>query len=166
MTRWLRRLRDEERGSATVEFALLTTSLFFLMLVGLDFGMLFYERQRLGAAVEEGAMLGFHNRRTLDLATIRTYTAAASGLPSGSVTVEASCNGQATCDGEMEQCHCLDPSGPSFTATTSCGEVCPSGSTSSYYLTIRATHRYTPMVVPAGLLGERDLVERAAVRLR
>lgn len=164
--RWDKLLRRDERGSATVEFALLTTGFFFLMLLGLDFGMLFFERQRLSAAVGEGAMLGFNNRAALDLTAIETYTAAASGFPAGSVAVEATCNGDAACDGEMEQCYCLDASGPSFSAAPSCGAPCPSGSTSSYYLTIAATHRYTPMIVPQGAFGDRELVERATVRLR
>jgi len=73
----LLRLAREERGMATVEFALLSVLFFFVMTAGLDIGMWYQQRLRVDSAVEQGSMIAFASRASVDQSAVATYVAAA-----------------------------------------------------------------------------------------
>lgn len=163
---FLKRLKSDDRGSATIEFAVFASMFFMVMMVALDFGMYLTYQLRLNAAVEQGSMLAFNNRNAIDAQQIDNYVAAASRLPGGTVTVDVECNGSSSCTNTSRQCACLSADGQSFTAAASCGSICPSGSTSGYYLGIEASYPYSAVVVPNKYLEGTNIRRTSMVRLQ
>ncbi|API58238.1 hypothetical protein BSL82_02075 [Tardibacter chloracetimidivorans] len=163
---FIKRLKSDDKGSATIEFAVFASMFFMVMMVALDFGMYLTYQLRLNAAVEQGSMLAFNNRKAFDKQQIENYVAAASRLPGGTVTVDVECNGSSDCTGAIGQCVCLSPDGQSFTAADSCGKECTGGSTSGFYLSIDASYPYSAVVVPNKYLEGTNIRQTAMVRLQ
>ncbi len=162
--RHLLRLRDEQRGVATIEFALLSVMFFFVMTAGLDLAMWYQQRLRLDSAVEQGAMIAFNSRATVNTATIGTYVAAAAKL-SAAPTVTVGCNGgSSNCVNTSRTCACVSGTTPSPTYTTAaCNAVCADGSLAGYYLNIKAVSTANTLLVPAAMLGGTMTQTRSAV---
>ena len=164
-------LRDS-RGSATIEFALLTCFFFAIMLGALDFGMFFIQRSNLSGGVSTASIHSFANRDAVAFANIPAMVTAASRAPGGSnVAVTVTCNaGTASCANTDRVCACLTTTN-TFVEASSCGASCTggnmtSGSTAGYYLTIAASYPYTPAVLPKGALGSAIVQQTAVVRLQ
>ncbi len=162
--RLLSGLRDDQRGMATIEFALLSVLFFFVMTAGLDLGMWYQQRQRIDSAVEQGSMIAFNTRTTVDQAAIGTYVAAASKL-STAPTVTVGCNGgTSNCVNSGRTCACVSGSPPTPTYTaTACNATCADGSLSGYYMNIKAVATSSTMLVPAAMLGGSMTQTRGAV---
>ena len=159
----LSRLAREQRGVATIEFALLSVLFFFVMTAGLDIGMWYQQRLRLDSAVEQGGMIAFNQRTSVDAPAITTYVGAAAKLAS-TPTVTITCNG-ATCVNTGRACACISGSGPTYTAAA-CNSVCGDGSLAGYYMKINAVATSNTMLVPAAMLGGAMVQTRSAtVRL-
>ncbi len=164
-------LRDS-RGSATIEFALLTCFFFVIMLGVLDFGMFFIQRSNLSGGVSTASIHSFANRDAVAFANIPAMVTAASRAPGGSsVAVTVTCNaGTTSCANTSRACACLTTAN-TFVEASSCGAPCTggnmtSGSTAGYYLTIAASYPYTPAVLPRGALGSAIVQQTAVVRLQ
>lgn len=165
-------LARDRCGAATIEFALLTCFLFVILLIGLDVGMFFIQRGNLGSGVSTAAVYSFTNRTAVPFATLPEMVNAVAGAPVAThVAVTVECNGSATsCINESRICSCLTESG-TYVASATCGAPCPgssgaAGATSGYYLKIKASYRYMPTVVPAGMFGDTMLEQTAVVRLQ
>ena len=157
----------DQRGVATIEFALLSVLFFFVMTAALDLGMWYQQRLRLDSAVEQGGMIAFNQRATVDAAAaanITTYVGAAAKLASAP-TVTITCNG-ATCVNSSRTCACISGSGPTYT-TAACNSTCGDGSLAGYYMKISAVATSSTLLVPAAMLGGTMTQTRAAlVRLQ
>lgn len=165
----LRRLQADRRGASAVEFAIWASLFFVTMLGAADFGIWRSYQLRLGSAIEQGSMMAFNNRATLNSTytdSIRTYIANAATLPVPP-TVTASCNG-ATCVSTARQCACLSNATPAAYVNATCGTVCTTrpNTTAGYYLTLTASHPFTPVVLPEGALKNRTISESITVRLQ
>lgn len=163
---FLRRLRRDEKGTAAIEFAFLSVMFFAVIIVALDFAMYIMYRQRLGAAIEQGSMLAFNNRASIDTSQLNTYISTSSNLPGSPVTVSLKCNGADSCTNTNRQCACLSSDGQSFTVAGSCGASCSDGSTSGYYLGIVASYPYQSVVVPNKWLAGSTISRSSMVRLQ
>jgi Flp pilus assembly protein TadG len=165
--RHLLRLAREQRGVATIEFALLSVLFFFVMTAALDLGMWYQQRLRLDSAVEQGGMIAFNQRTTVDAtaaASITTYVGAAAKLAS-SPTVTITCNGGA-CINSGRTCACISGTAPTYT-TAACNATCADGSLAGYYMKINAVATSNTMLVPAAMLGGSMTQTRTAlVRLQ
>jgi len=162
--RHLIRLARDERGVATIELALLSVLFFFVMTAGLDLGMWYQQRLRLDSAVEQGSMIAFNSRASVDAPAITTYVRDAAKL-SASPTVTITCNG-ATCVNSSRSCACISGSTPIYTAAA-CNSVCADGSLSGYYMRINAVATANTMLVPAAMLGgQMTQTRNAVVRLQ
>ncbi|WP_374650638.1 TadE/TadG family type IV pilus assembly protein [Rhizorhabdus sp.] len=64
-------LAGDQRGMATIEFALLSVLFFFVMTAGLDVAMWYHQRLRLDSAVEQGAMIAFNGRTAAPMSGLR-----------------------------------------------------------------------------------------------
>lgn len=160
----LRRLAREERGVATIEFALLSVLFFFVMTAGLDIGMWYQQRLRLDSAVEQGSMIAFNARASVDATVITNYVGAAARLASAP-TVTVTCNG-GTCANTGRTCACISGSAPTYTVLA-CTSTCTDGSLPGYYMKINAVATSSPMLVPAAMLGGTMTQTRTAlVRLQ
>ncbi|WP_448658067.1 TadE/TadG family type IV pilus assembly protein [Sphingomonas sp. CJ99] len=167
-----RMLTADRRGSATVEFALLTLFFLGVMTVVLDYAFFFIQRSQLGTAVESASVSAFSNRDTVTYSNIPTFVQQAAKPPAGtSITVTTGCNGGSNnCVNTSRSCSCLTTTG-TFVAAASCGAVCSganmtSGSTAGYYLKITASYAYQPIVLPQGALDDRTISQSATVRLQ
>jgi Flp pilus assembly protein TadG len=162
--RVLLRLRDEQRGVATIEFALLSVLFFFVMTAGLDLGMWYQQRLRLDSAVEQGSMIAFNSRASVNQSAIGTYVAAAAKL-SSAPTVTVGCNGgTSNCVNGSRTCACVSGSAPAPTYTVAaCNATCADGSLSGYYMNIKAVATASTMLVPAAMLGGNMTQTRSAV---
>ncbi|KRB79785.1 hypothetical protein ASE00_18930 [Sphingomonas sp. Root710] len=162
--RHLARLAREQRGVATIEFALLSVLFFFVMTAGLDIGMWYQQRLRLDSAVEQGGMIAFNSRASVDPVAIKTYVEAAAKL-AAAPTVTITCNG-GTCANTGRTCACISGSGPTYT-TAACNATCADGSLAGYYLKVNAVATSSTMLVPAAMLGGNMTQTRnALVRLQ
>jgi len=162
-------LARDQRGSATVEFALASLFLFGIMLVGLDFGVYAQQSLRLGSAVQQGAVIAFNNRAaaTVDTGSVGNYITATAG---GSPTMSYQCNG-GSCSGTLTAM-CLSALAgmggwPAYTAATTSNGVssCADGAAPGKYLVIRATRTFKSVVVPDQYLGGKTMTQQAIVRL-
>ena len=168
MTR-LRTLLRNERGTATIEFALVSLFLFGTMMVALDFGFYTQQKLRLGSAVEQGAILGYNTQVASAAAAtnIGTYVSTYAGTKN-TPNVGVTCNGgtanSAVCgDGK---CSCVT-SGGAFTIVASCNAACSgSNAISGNYMKITATAVYPATIVPDRYLGGGNIVQSAVVRLQ
>ena len=160
----LLRLAREERGTATIEMALLSVLFFFVMTAGLDLGMWYQQRLRLDSAVEQGSMIAFNSRTSVDATAIDTYVEAAAKL-AAAPNVTITCNGS-TCVNAGRTCACISGATPTYTATA-CNATCADGSLAGYYLRINAVATSNTMLVPAAMLGGSMTQTRTAmVRLQ
>jgi Flp pilus assembly protein TadG len=174
LARRIAALRDDERGAATIEFALWSALFFAIVIVALDFGMYRIYQMRLGSAVEQGAMLSFNDRTNFgqtSFATIQTYMRSAAALPGpNTMTATATCNSlSANCVTKAagRTCVCISGAAPTFSAPQACGSPCAvGGSTAGYYAVLSAQYTYTPAVIPTSWLSNRIMSERAVVRLQ
>ncbi len=160
----LARLRREKRGVATIEFALLSVLFFFVMTAGLDIGMWYQQRLRLDSAVEQGAIIAFSSRASVNQATVGTYVAAAAKLATAPV-VTVGCNGGTNnCVNSSRTYACVSGSTPTPTYTVAAANaVCADGSLAGYYMDIRAVSTASTMLVPAAMLGGNMVQTRSAV---
>jgi Flp pilus assembly protein TadG len=160
----LLRLRDDHRGVATIEFALLSVLFFFVMTAALDLGMWYQQRLRLDSAVEQGAMVAFNSRTAVDQAAVGTYVAAAAQL-STAPTVTVGCNGGTNnCVNSGRTYACVSGSTPTPTYTAAAlNAACADGSVAGYYMTIKAVATSSTMLVPAAILGGNMVQTRSAV---
>lgn len=164
MIRRLLSCTRDERGVATIEFALLSVLFFFVMTAGLDLGMWYQQRLRLDGAVEQGSMIAFNSRTSVDASAIQTYVGAAAKL-AATPTVTITCNG-GTCVNSSRTCACISGTAPTYT-TAACNSTCADGSLSGYYMRINAVATSNPMLVPAAMLGGAMTQTRTAmVRLQ
>jgi Flp pilus assembly protein TadG len=166
MPRGARALQDET-GSATVEFALLTLFFFVFSLLALDVASYYVQRSQLASAVSAASLSAFASRSAVSFQSIPDYVQNAARLPVAP-SISVSCNGTAgSCVNTGRSCACLSRTGSYASAT--CGSACPAGSTAGstagYYLQISASARYWAMVLPNGMLNGLPIDQSVTVRL-
>jgi len=149
---------------ATVEFALLSVLFFFVMTAGLDIGMWYQQRLRVDSAVEQGSMIAFASRASVDQSAVATYVAAAAKLASAPV-VTVGCNGGTNnCVNSGRTYACVSGTTPTPTYTAAAlNAACADGSLAGYYMTIKAVATSNTMLVPAAMLGGSMVQTRSAV---
>lgn len=161
-------LLRQQKGSATVEFALVSLFFFGIVIVALDFGIYTQQNLKLGNAVEQASVVAFNARAsqpTVNASQISNYiTATVSGGPS----VTMRCNGSTTCDTSAPASKCIGApatTGGWPTFTDPMNGTCTSGASPGYYLVIRATKTYKSVVVPDKYLNNGTMQQQAVVRL-
>jgi len=164
----MRRLRGDSSGVAAVEFALWSTMFFLVVSVAMDFGSFYLERGKMNEAVTAAAVSSFTTRDSVNFASLPGYVKAIAEEPA--ITVATLCNGTVnSCTNLNRTCSCLKNDG-TYVANT-CGSTCTgtgitAGSTAGYYLTVRATQSFQPLIVPNGMLDNASIVQQATVRLQ
>jgi Flp pilus assembly protein TadG len=159
----------QQKGSATIEFALVSLFFFGIVMVGLDFGIYAQQNLKLGHAVEQASIVAFDARSAqpiVDKTMLTNYITATVG---GSPTVTIRCNGATLCNASAPQSKCIGaPSTaggwPVFSDPAANG-TCASGAAPGYYLVIRATRTYKSVVVPDKYLNQGTMKQQSVVRL-
>lgn len=161
--RRLRSLLADRRGTATIEFALVSLFLFGTMMVALDFGFYTQQKLRLGSAVEQAAVLAYNTQVSSTTSTISNYVRDYAGTKNAP-TVTITCNGTTACgDGK---CSCVNASG-GFVVAATCNATCSGSSAiSGNYMKIVASAVYPATIVPDSYLGGGTMTQSAVVRLQ
>ena len=164
----IKRLRDDEQGAVVVEFAFWVVGFFFVAMIAIDFGFYFVQRTKLNMAVGSVAVAAFNTPTNVDFTNMPAAVRSLGGL--STITVAVSCNGVAnSCVNSSRTCACLKNNGTYVAAA--CGSTCTgtgvtTGSTAGYYMTVRASLTYRPMVIPTTLLTAPAMDQQATVRLQ
>ncbi len=177
----------DRAGVAAVEFALVTP-IFCLLLAGIvDLGGALYTKFKLDAAVTAGANfaqvnagnVGSANGQTLanNIATI-VETSQGSGWADDGVIVN---NGPATTvtggtaassgtASDADACYCPSGTPGAFTwgSAVTCGSACPGVNTgyAGKFVTITASHQYTPIFSTYGIVQNNTISASAAVQVQ
>jgi Flp pilus assembly protein TadG len=180
-------LARDRRGAAAVEFALVTP-IFCLLLAGIvDLGGALYTKFKLDAAVTAGANFAqlnasnvtAANGQTLanNIATIVEASEGASWADGGVVVNDGPTTtvsgGTATSSGtaaNADLCYCPTGTPGSFTwgSSATCGNACP-GTNTGYagkFVTITASHSYTPIFSSYGIVQNGTITASAAVQVQ
>jgi len=168
----LRAFLRQQKGSATVEFALVSVFFFGILMVGLDFGIYAQKTLKLGNAVEQASIVAFDARAAQPAVNTNQISTYITSVVGGSPTVTIRCNGVATCDGTAPATQCIGAPAaaggwPTFTAaTTSNGKPsCADGAAPGNYLVMGATRIYQAVVVPDKYLSGKTMTQQVIVRL-
>lgn len=159
------RARRDQRGVATIEFALSSIFILSLLVVSADFGIYALHKQRLKRAVSEASIAAFNARTNVDPVKVAQYVTASAHIGS-TPTVSVTCNDGSSCVNVARNCGCISPTNGSFTAHAQCGATCPSGGLSGYYLTIAAESTYHHVVLPNPWLDGSKITARVTVRMQ
>lgn len=183
----VRALADDRRGIAAVEFALVTP-IFCLLLAGIvDLGGALYTKFKLDSAVTAGANfaqvnavnVGSANGQTLanNIATIVETSQGSSWANDGVVvnngptaTVSSGTSTPSGTASNADACYCPSGTPSAFTwgSSTTCGSACP-GSNTGYagkFVTITASHTYTPIFSSYGIVQNGTISASAAVQVQ
>jgi len=168
MRRLFLSLLRTDRGSASVEFALASLFFFGVIVVALDFAVYAQQRLKLANAVEEGAVLAFNTRDSVNTSTIASFIKAESG---SSNTPTINCNEGVTCAAAASRTstdyRCINSvTGAIDPSAQAAGASCGSGGNAGYYLKIVATRTFNSVIVPDRWLGGSTITQTAVVRLQ
>jgi Flp pilus assembly protein TadG len=171
----------DDRGVAAVEFAILVP-IFALIFAGVaDFGGVLYTQFRLSAAVSAGAnyaMVNAANVSSTSGATLASNIAqvvesnAGSNWANDDIVVNngpsnSMTSGSPTTGGtasNADSCYCPTISG-TFTwgSAQTCGVACSGGGIAGKFVTITATHTYTPIFSTYGIVTNGTITASSAV---
>jgi Flp pilus assembly protein TadG len=190
MRSWSRPLRAfarDRRGVAAVEFALVTP-IFCLLLAGIvDLGGALYTKFKLDAAVTAGANFAQVNAGNVSSANGQTLasniativeTSQGSSWADDGVVVNAGpattvSSGSASSTGtasNADLCYCPTGTPGSFTwgSSVTCGNACPGVNTgyAGKFVTITASHAYTPLFSSYGIVQNNTIAVSAAVQVQ
>ena len=159
-------IANDQRGVATIEFALLSVLFFGVMSSALDIGIWYQQRLRIDSAIEQGAMVAFNSRTAVDAAAVKTFVGSAAELAT-TPTVTVGCNGATTtasCVNSSRSYACVSGTGSAAVYTAAAlNSTCADGSLAGYYMTIKAQATSNTVVVPASILGGSMTQTRTAV---
>ena len=167
MNRFIAFLR-QQKGSATVEFALVSVFFFGIVMVALDFGIYAQQNLKLGNAVEQASIVAFDARSAQPVVNTSQLSNYITSIVGGSPIVTIKCNGAATCDNTAPAAKCigaLSNGWPTFTDPPSGSATCTNGASPGYYVVIRAARTYKSVVVPDKYLNNGAMQQQAVVRL-
>jgi len=136
-----------KEGVASVEFAIWLTLLIPVGLLSLDFAIYNMKQLQLDTAVGEAAAVAIQSRKNINSSQIEQIVLASWDDESSSPIVTAKCNGLSSCVNTDRSCACVtgyQNEEPVFTDRV-CGNLCPNGSVSGYYLTLNVRTNFNPV---------------------
>lgn len=167
----LLRLRRDERGSVMSEFAIWTAMLFIVIMSALDFAGYYSARGAINEAVSAAALQAFQQRDKTEDQFYDEVPAYVRNLADDqALAVELSCNGAAnSCTNMNRTCACLTTEAKYVAAQCSAeckGPGMTANSVAGYYMTIKASRNYNPLLLPKGVLAGTALDQTTTVRLQ
>ena len=151
---WLfaRRLRDE-RGLASIEFAILAPVLLLLLGSLADFSLMFWSQGVLASSVAQGAQYAFFAGPNVSASTIQSIVGQKLSLPSSAITIAG------------PGCSCVSGT-PAMATSQACGNPCPNGVMPGTYVTISARYQYISILPLYSRLANPVLVDTMIARLK
>ncbi|GGC69015.1 hypothetical protein GCM10011504_53680 [Siccirubricoccus deserti] len=145
----------DRRGAASVELALVIPIILLLIGGVAEFAYAIWTRNVLATAVAQGgryAMLAGANATSSNVrAVVRNSTQLA--IPEQAVSVSA------------PTCFCVVAGRPPTLAPEQCKKTCADGRVAGTYISISASHTYSPIMGKLSPFGSRTFVEPAQVRI-
>jgi len=171
IARLARKIALDTGGAVAVEFAIWSAMIFMIVLVSLDFGVYLLHAGRIASASEQAAIVAYNRRDAgpVDANLLGKFLNDSARVPGGAVRTNVTCNGSSgACQAEpaLRQCVCVSGSAPSYTASESCGDVCSSGATSGYYVTLESEYDFKPFVGANPMLKGKVIGQSVTVRLQ
>lgn len=124
------RCRDDSRGVAAIEFAMIVPVLLFMMVGVTDLGMGLYADMQVQNAAQAGAQYAIaHGYTASSISTAVTSATSFSGI-----TVSA---------GPTKFCGCPSSTG---VTTATCSSTCDNGTSAGTYVTVSASGTYTTLL--------------------
>jgi Flp pilus assembly protein TadG len=146
----LLRYRDDSRGVAAIEFAMIVPVLLFMIVGVVDLGMGIYADMQVQNAAQAGAQY----------AIAHGYTASSI---STAVTSATSFSGITVSSGPSKFCGCPSSSG---VTTATCGSTCSNGTSAGTYVTVSASGTYTTMLPYPLIPSSYTFVHPSTVRIQ
>jgi Flp pilus assembly protein TadG len=142
-------LSFDKKGTAAIEFGMVSVFLCFLFLGLIDFGMGYWEQMQVGNAARAGKEYATING--WNQSGIMTAVTSATGLRS--ITAAPS---------PTQSCGC--PSVSVGITTATCGSSCAGGSTAGTYVTVNARASYSTIFTYPGIANPITLTASTTVR--
>lgn len=164
-------LCKDTSGAVAVEFALWSVLLFMVVLVSLDFGVYLLQAGRIASASEQAAVVAYNRRDegAVNSAALEQLLNSAARVPGSAVRTKVTCNGSSgACNvaPAARQCACVSGTTPTYKSSSACGDICPSGATSGYYVTLESEYDFKPFVDANTLLEGKVIRQSVTVRFQ
>lgn len=126
-----KRLKQDIRGAAAVEFALIIPVLSIVLLGVIDYGMVALEKMEMMSATRAGAQLAIADYSDTD--AIKDIVVASTNLSISTSDVTTT-----------QFCECAG-------VTTDCSDTCSGSVVKEYYMTVSATEQFTPLFISSDI---------------
>ena len=146
----LRRARNDVRGVAAIEFAIIIPTLIMMVVCTADLGMGIYRNMQVQNAAQAGARYAMSH--PFDATSISNIVSSATGL-----------QGIAASPSPSQYCGCATSSGIS---SVSCGSICPAGAVYGMYVKVSAQGVYHTIVSYPLIANDFTLAAEATVRVQ
>lgn len=164
MIQSLKNLLRDKRGVATVEFAIVGSILFAVLLPFLDFAIFALQKQEIEQAHSKASLFAYSTSSEINKENIEQYLRNNLDLPGATPNITISCNGISNCVSEPRPCACPTSVRGSYAPQT-CGNICPDGSRSGYYLTIDSEYQFESFLFEDSPLINENIVSTSTLRL-
>lgn len=169
--KFAKKVCKDTSGAVAVEFGLWSVLFFMVVLVSLDFGAYLLQAGRIASASEQAAIVAYNHRDDgpVNAASLEHLLTAAARVPGGAVRTKVTCNGSSgACNAApaARQCACVSGTTPTYKTSSACGDVCPSGATSGFYVTLDSEYDFKPFVGINPLLEGKVIRQSVTVRFQ
>lgn len=164
MIQSLKNLLRDKRGVATVEFAIVGSILFAVLLPFLDFAIFALQKQEIEQAHSKASLFAYSASDDINKRNIEQYLRNNLDLPGATPNITISCNGMRNCVSEPRPCACPTSVRGRYAPQT-CGNICPDGSRSGYYLTIDSEYQFESFLFEDSPLINENIVSTSTLRL-
>lgn len=143
-------MRDDRRGVAAIEFAIMVPTLIMMTVCTVDLGMGIYTNMQVQDAAQAGAQYAMvHGFDTNSISTVVSNATGQSGISASPAPVQ--------------YCGCATAAG---VTNVTCGAACPAGAVSGTYVQVSTQATYTTILPYPMIANSFTLTAQAAVRVQ
>jgi Flp pilus assembly protein TadG len=146
----MRAMRDDRRGVAAIEFAIMVPTLIMMTVCTIDLGMGIYTNMQVQDAAQAGAQYAMvHGFDANSISTVVSNATGQSGISASPAPVQ--------------YCGCATAAG---VTNVTCGAACPAGAVSGTYVQVSTQATYTTILPYPMIANSFTLTAQAAVRVQ
>jgi Flp pilus assembly protein TadG len=146
----MRAMRDDRRGVAAIEFAIMVPTLIMMTVCTVDLGMGIYSNMQVQSAAQAGAQY----------AMVHGFDAS---LISSAVSNATGQSGISASPAPAQYCGCATSAG---VTNVTCGSACPAGAVSGTYVQVSTQGTYTTILPYPMIANSFALTAQAVVRVQ
>lgn len=164
MIQYFKNLLRDTRGLATVEFAFIASVFFAVLLPFMDFAIFALQKQEIEQAHSKASLFAYSTSDDINTRNIELYLRNNLDLPGNRPNITITCNGMRNCVDTSRPCACPTATRGRY-AAQNCGDICPDGSRSGYYLTIDSEYQFESFLFEDSPLINENIVSTSTLRL-